>query len=256
MKKYINIFVITALLFTGSNLFAQQKFDFSQFQVETSKFVLKPFNWETKDLLTAGGVILATVLVSQVDQPIKTEMMKDRSYENKGLMAFGTYYGDATYSVIFGVGLLAHGLIVGNSDTRQFGYEILQALTYVGAVALILKSAIGRERPGYTDNAFTFSPFALNKGDAYQSFPSGHACTAFAVSTVFASKFKNGWLKALCYVPAFITSFSRVYNNRHWTSDALLGSFLGYFVGKFVVDLHSDSVESDGNSLLSIRIKI
>ena len=245
-----------SLLLTTSGLFAQQKFDFSQFRTETSKFILKPFSWDGNDFLKAGGILAGTVLLMQADEPIKTEMMKDRAYENKGLMRFGTIYGDATPHIAIGVGLLAHGLIDNNDYTKRFGYELLQAITYTGAVTLVLKTVIGRGRPSSSDNAFNFSPFAITKGDQFQSIPSGHASVAFAVSTVFASKFENGWLKALCYTPAFITIASRVYNNRHWASDVFLGAFLGHFIGQFVVDLHSDSINIDNNSLLGISIRL
>jgi membrane-associated phospholipid phosphatase len=248
-------FIIASLLFT-SNIFSQQKYDFNQFTLETTQFVLKPLSWESNDFLTAGGIILGTAIIMPFDEAVKSKMMEDRSYENKGLMAFGTTYGDATPHLILGAGLLAHGYIAGNEYTKQFGFELLQAITYSGAVTLILKSAIGRGRPSAVDNAFTFSPFALTKGDAYQSLPSGHATVAFAVSTVFASKFSNGWLKALCYAPAFITAFSRVYNNRHWLSDVFLGGFIGHFVGKFVVGMHDSPLEVSAGTMVNVRLRL
>lgn len=258
MKKthFINLILCAALLFTGSNLYAQKKFDFSQFEYETTKFVLSPLNWDGKDFLTAGCAVVTTALIMPADHGIKTAVMRDRSYENKGLMRFGTIYGDATPSLILGAGLLAHGLIAGDSYTKQFGFELVQSIAYTGAVILVLKSAIGRQRPGYTNEQFNFSPFALSKGDEYQSCPSGHSSIAFAVSTVFASKVKSGWLKALCYTPAVITAVSRVYNNRHWASDVVLGAFIGHFIGQFVVNLHSDSISMSSNSLLGISIKL
>lgn len=259
MNKYNNKLVLYFFIlniFFSRFLSAQQKYDFAQFKTETTHFILSPFSWDTNDFVTAGGIVLGTSIIMQSDESVKKLMMEDRSMENRGLMRFGTTYGDATPHLILGAGLLIHGYIAENDYTKQFGYEMLQALTYTGAVALVLKSVIGRGRPSAVDNAFTFFPFAINKGDQYQSLPSGHASVAFTVSTIFASKFKNGWLKALCYAPAFITAASRVYNNRHWFSDVFLGAFIGHFIGNFVVDQHVGPLELDRQALLGIKIKL
>ena len=256
-KSFFNCFIICALLFISySPYYAQQKFDFSQFTEETGKFIVKPFSWNKYDFFTLGGIAAGTAIIMQFDQSIKTEMMKDRSYENKGLMYFGTVYGDAVPHLALGAGLLTYGFILDNNYTKRFGFELIQSIAYAGAVTVLLKVVLGRERPSYTDGAFNFSPFALSRGDAFQSLPSGHSTVAFAASTVFASKFENGWLKALCYVPAVITAYSRVYNNRHWASDVFLGAFIGHFIGKYVTGLHDDTIQTDGNSLLKISLKL
>lgn len=253
----LNYIVCTFLIIAPSTSFAQQKFDFSQFAQETEKFIVKPFSWDGNDFLTAGAVIAGTALVMQFDKSIKTEMMKDRSLENRGVMRFGTFYGDAVAPLAFGTGLLAYGLIDNNKFTKRFGYELIQSIAYSGVITSILKLTIGRERPGYSGGEFNFSPFSL-KSDRFQSLPSGHATVAFAVSTVLASKFENGWLKALCYVPAVITAYSRVYNNRHWASDVFIGAFIGHYVARFVVEMHDENIiiGSDANALLSLKIKL
>lgn len=248
--------MICILLFVANSLsIAQQKFDFSQLADETNKFIIKPLNWDKNDFLTAGSIIAGTALLMQFDKSIKAEMMKDRSYENRGVMLWGTIYGDAKPHLALGAGLLAHGFLADNNFTKKFGYELLQAIAYSGAVTVLLKVVLGRERPAYSGSEFNFSSFSL-RSDQFQSIPSGHSSVAFAVSTVIASKFEDDWLKALCYVPAVITAFSRVYNNRHWASDSFLGSFIGYFIGKFVVELHDDNIQTDGNSMLSVKIKL
>ena len=45
-------------------------------------------------------------------------------------------------------------------------------------------------------------------------------------------------LKILAYIPAAFTLFSRIYQDKHWVSDELIGAAVGYFVGNWVVDLH------------------
>lgn len=254
-KSVITILSFLLLLSVGL-VSAQNKYDFNQFWKETGDFIAKPFSWEGSDLIKAGSIVAGTILIMQADEPVKSKMMEDRSLENRGIMRFGTIYGDATPHLALGAGLLAFGYIGENDFARQFGYEMVQAIAYTGAVTLLLKSLIGRGRPSAVDNAFTFRPFDLAKGDQFQSLPSGHSSISFAVSTVFASKVKSPWLKALCYAPAVITAASRVYNNRHWVSDVFLGAFIGHFIGKFVVDMHDSPVEISGGSSLGIRIRL
>ena len=52
----------------------------------------------------------------------------------------------------------------------------------------------------------------------------------------------------IAYGLASLTVFARVYDNKHWASDAFLGSAIGYFVGKAVVKYHT----AQSNSALKI----
>lgn len=91
---------------------------------------------------------------------------------------------------------------------------------------LILKNLIQRQRPQYEINT-TILPF-----DFYHSFsfPSGHACIAFAAALVL-SKY-NKQKKWLFYLLAFLISFSRIYLGKHYPSDVLAGAILGLIIGK------------------------
>ena len=60
----------------------------------------------------------------------------------------------------------------------------------------------------------------------YLSFPSGHAATAFALST-FALFTKTKKLWPLLMVLAFMTAFARVYICDHWPSDVFAGAIIG-----------------------------
>ena len=76
--------------------------------------------------------------------------------------------------------------------------------------------------------------------NANWSLPSGHTTVAFSLSTVLAANTDSYVLKTAAFIPAFLTAFSRVYQDHHWTSDIFLGAMIGYFVGKFVTNLHEE----------------
>jgi membrane-associated phospholipid phosphatase len=87
-------------------------------------------------------------------------------------------------------------------------------------LVFVLKFLVGRSRPGLSKD-----------WDAYQSFPSGHSAVAFAFA---ASVNVAPFLRTLVYVLAVVTAISRVYHRKHWGTDVLVGSALGYGVGRIV----------------------
>ena len=59
------------------------------------------------------------------------------------------------------------------------------------------------------------------------SFPSGHATSAFALFTCLALLTKNRYLKILFFVMALLAAFSRTYLSQHWLVDVTIGSLIG-----------------------------
>ena len=59
------------------------------------------------------------------------------------------------------------------------------------------------------------------------SFPSSHAANAFALAAILARRWRR-WAPAFVAV-ASLVAFSRMYLDRHWLSDVLVGAALGVF---------------------------
>ncbi len=132
-----------------------------------------------------------------------------------------------------------------------------EALFVGEAVASVMKDALGRARP-FVD---TVSPnpddWQLMRGfhtnDHYRSFPSGHAVAAFAAAAAVSSETSRWWPAAtyfgiapVLYGGAAAVGLSRMYNNRHWASDVIMGAAIGTFAGTKVVRY---SVTHPGNRL-------
>ena len=62
---------------------------------------------------------------------------------------------------------------------------------------------------------------------SYNSFPSGHATTAFATFFCFAIIMENNFLKFLMFCIALVVGFSRVYLSQHFLNDVIAGSVIG-----------------------------
>jgi membrane-associated phospholipid phosphatase len=89
----------------------------------------------------------------------------------------------------------------------------------------MIKWVFGRGRPfvGGKANAFNFAPFTGT--EAYASFPSGHAITAFALAFAVAAVWPRA--RAAMMVYAFLIALSRLVLLAHHPSDVVAGALIG-----------------------------
>jgi membrane-associated phospholipid phosphatase len=226
------------VLFTTSILSAQNRYDLSQFGNETVEFIKQPLHWEQHDWLKLGLATAGTVLIMQLDQPVRDAMLKDRSYYKSAPIEFGRLWGDTYSTVAVAGGVALHGILARDKSTQKVAFEVAQAALYAGGITTALKLALGRARPFTNRGASEFRPFTMLDDD-FHALPSGHATLAFALSTVLSRNASSRALKVIAFLPAVLTAFSRIYQDYHWTSDCLLGGIIGYAVATWVVDQHN-----------------
>lgn len=101
---------------------------------------------------------------------------------------------------------------------------IFLAVALSGIAANVLKFAIGRARPKLLDQAgiYGLSPFSLEH--AYQSLPSGHTTTLFAVAAALGC-FAPRW-RVLLYALALLLAASRTAVGAHYPSDLVAGAMV------------------------------
>jgi membrane-associated phospholipid phosphatase len=100
------------------------------------------------------------------------------------------------------------------------------------AVSEVLKAVSMRERPT-VDNAkgkFFQSSVGLDS-----SFPSNHAIVAWSSAAVIASEYDGLLTQVLAYGLATGVSTTRVLARQHFPSDVLVGSAVGWMIGRYVV---------------------
>jgi membrane-associated phospholipid phosphatase len=117
-------------------------------------------------------------------------------------------------------------LLVGwlRTDRRQVrrAARIAGTLALAGLVCWALKLPIGRVRPRWSEDPAVFRPFSRA-----ESFPSGHTTTAFALSASLAEGLVSPVGTVVLYSLAVGTGWSRVNDNKHWTSDVVAGALVG-----------------------------
>ena len=164
----------------------------------------------------------------------------------RGAMRGAGTFGDPG-TIVIGAGLWLSGRLAGDNTRERVGLRSLEAVVVSGVLGGAIKGVTGRARPDASDNP---RDFVLGSGigtrDAFQSFPSGHATAAWAfVSAVDAewgrlSPARPRWVPVALYALAALTGVSRVYHNRHWASDVVMGSALGFVSGRAIVRWHAD----------------
>ena len=77
------------------------------------------------------------------------------------------------------------------------------------------------------------------------ALPSGHTSLAFSLITPYAETYSR-WL----YVIPVSVGIARMYENKHWFSDVILGAAIGYFSGIAFTYRTNQKVLFSGNRLV------
>lgn len=194
-------------------------------------FYSAPFKFNSKEwLYTGAGMVSLGVIMTQ-DKNLHSTLTKgDKEGDFWSVVKNA---GEVKYAGIGSGAVYLTGLLTRNKEIRETGRMLLQSLIYSGGITIILKTVTGRSRPYFSDSQYDFNWF--EKDEEKQAFPSGHATVAFAISTVFAERINTWWSRSFFYSLAALTAYSRIHDNQHWVSDAVLGSVIGFGSGYFVV---------------------
>jgi membrane-associated phospholipid phosphatase len=132
-------------------------------------------------------------------------------------------------AIVLAVGFVAAALR-GTSRAQWLGFGLqLQFVFFAVLVPLIagelIKWVVGRGRPfvGGHANPFNFAPFAGT--EAYASFPSAHAITAFALAFAVSALWPRA--RAAMIVYALLIAASRLVLLAHHPSDVVAGGLIG-----------------------------
>jgi membrane-associated phospholipid phosphatase len=208
----------------------------------------KPFHMNKKDWGNFGKFAAVTVALSFADEPIQKSALKLRN-RNTGVNSVSKYVTNfgGLYEGYTLAALGAYGFIFKNEKMKTTTLLATQAYITGAALESVLKFLSGRTRPSYYDPGVEaeprfLGPFSKTAKDAsgkkvYSSFPSGHTTVAFAAATVFASEYKNKPIvPVIAYTAATLIGISRITENKHWTTDVVVGAAVGFLSGKNVVN--------------------
>lgn len=143
------------------------------------------------------------------------------------------HFGRPQNALVVLGGTWAAGKLADRPALSEGAAHVLAGLAVAGVANGALKYAVGRQRPETTDDPHRFRPF--NGDNRFQAFPSGHAVVAFSLAASVSEEAKRPWVTALAYGTATAVAWSRVYEDKHWTSDVVGGALVGTLAGRGTV---------------------
>jgi membrane-associated phospholipid phosphatase len=201
-----------------------------------------------RDAVLAGSVVVATILARPFDDRIAERLQDSSTQDSRRLQRMATFVRTVATpgSYYIGVSMYAVGRLSKDEKLADLGLHGTEALVAGELVAVAIKGLVGRQRPSLlprNSGSYGFGR-GFAQGENFRSFPSGHATSAFAAAAAVSSETSRWWpetrwiIGPLLYTGAALTGVSRMYNNRHWMSDVLIGAGVGTFAGLKVVRYH------------------
>jgi membrane-associated phospholipid phosphatase len=186
-------------------------------------------------LWLVAGIGAAIIVLMYLLDSAEIQMMPKRGTPSLWWVRILTDFGKSEYVLwtlfaLMAVVLIASAAMQGTARALLLGlgtrlqFLFFAVLTPVLAGEL-LKWVVGRGRPfvGGEANAFNFSHFA--GGEAFASFPSGHANTAFALAFAVSALWPRTRLVILAY--ALVICATRLVLLAHHPSDVVAGALVG-----------------------------
>ncbi len=199
----------------------------------------------TKDFVAAGAFAAGTVAMFPLDERLAKHLTNPGAQANK-------FFSNASKGVewiaspgpyLIGGTLYAVGRLGHYDRVADLGWHGTEAVFVADVLTYVLKGVNGRSRP-YVSNDTNPRDYKFLKGfgdGSRQSFPSGHTTSAFAAAAAVTAETGTWWPRSKCvigplmYGGATMVGLSRMYHNKHWASDVVLGAAIGTFSGWKVV---------------------
>jgi membrane-associated phospholipid phosphatase len=199
----------------------------------------------TKDFIAAGAFGVGMVAMFPFDERLAKHLTNPGAQANKFFKnaSTGVEWIASPGPYLIGGTLYAVGRIGHFDRIADLGWHGTEAVLVADVITYVLKGVNGRSRPFVTNDTnprdYKFLK-GFRDGDR-QSFPSGHTTSAFAAAAAVTAETGTWWPKSkwvigpLMYGGATMVGLSRMYHNKHWASDVVLGAAIGTFSGWKVV---------------------
>jgi membrane-associated phospholipid phosphatase len=140
----------------------------------------------------------------------------------------------AVYSLVgAAAGSYAFGQLTHNDHLRETGFLSGEAALNSTLITYAFKEATMRQRPYEGSGNGLF----FHGGS---SFPSEHAAIAWSVASIVAHEYPGPLTKLLAYGLASTVTITRVTGKQHFPSDVVVGSALGWYLGRQIYRAHHD----------------
>jgi membrane-associated phospholipid phosphatase len=197
---------------------------------DEAKAFSSPFRLHRSDLKYLAPLAVGTTALILTDKT--TSRWVDRHGSLPGVSRRISYGGSAYGSGGVAAGFYLFGAATHNDHARETGRLAAEAFIDTAIITEVLKYSLGRKRPDFGTGQGHFF-------DHGNSFPSGHSSSAWAVATVVSYEYRDHPLiRYGAFALATLVSMSRYSGRNHFLSDIVVGSAIGYGMGRFVYNAH------------------
>lgn len=227
-----------------------------------------------RDLGLVAGATAGTAIISRIDVPL-ARMFADSCFHARhpGLTTAAKRASFVTETVLMATGGAVYGVARIRHDraTADVALHTTESVLSAALFIQVVRGALGRARPYVIDEAgekrdtdpYDFEPLHGFTSFNYRSFPSMHAMASFAVASALSQEMRQRdtpnreVIAPLLYVGAAMPALARLYLDEHWTSDIVMGAFLGVFAGQKVVTYSHDHPDNRfDRALLGPRMNV
>jgi len=194
-----------------------------------------------KNLLIFGGLLGSAFLL---DELAKDGMTHNQNSFLDGFTDISNEFGEKKFLAPATLATWAIATAIDDERLATTAMNSAKALICGAILTESTKIIAGRSRPDMNRGSMHFNAFNGRSNDT-KSFPSGHSFVAWSVFTPFAQEY-NKWI----YVIPASVSLARMYRNRHWFSDVVLGGGIGYFAGLYFHKRKNQKVLFNGNGIV------
>jgi membrane-associated phospholipid phosphatase len=196
-----------------------------------------PFHLRGRDARWLAPLGLVTAGLIATDQSTGDEIAEStRQLNASRIISYaGSGYGAGGVALTFYLVGRAHH----DDRARETGLLGGEALIDSAIVVTALKEITQRSRPLAGKSRSDFF-------DGGSSFPSGHSIEAWSLATVIANEYHDHRLVQIAaYGIAGAVSVARFTGQKHYLSDVLVGSAMGYGIGRYVYHAHHRKTSAD-----------
>lgn len=219
----------------------EQRKQAAQEEADLKKLELRNDTFSKKNLLIFGGVLGSAFLLDEI---AKDGMTHNQSGFMDGFTDISNEFGEKKYLAPATLATWAIATAMDDERLSTTAMNSMKALICGAVLTESTKFIAGRSRPDMDRGSMHFDAFN-GRGNDTKSFPSGHAFVAWSVFTPFAQEYSK-WI----YVIPASVSLARMYRNRHWFSDVVLGGGIGYFAGLYFHKRKNQKVLFSGNGVI------
>jgi membrane-associated phospholipid phosphatase len=192
-----------------------------------------PVRLRAHDLVWLAPLAVATGAAIATDHRVLTSVVShDATFNHASVDASNVLTAGL---IVAPVALYGVGHLHEDAHAREAGILSAEALLDGLVVEQGLKLVFWRERPGAHNARGRFFQSAAGVDS---SFPSSHSMLAWSSAAVIAQEYPSRWVQIGVYSAAAGVGITRILGQEHFPSDVLVGSAVGWLVGRYVYHRH------------------